>query len=448
MKTYWMREILDACGGAYHGDAALLDTPASSIVIDSRKAAFGSVYVPIVGERLDGHDFIDGARANGASLVLTARPLETEPYILVSDTLRALQAVASRYRDKFTFPVVGLTGSVGKTSTKEMIAAALAPRFRVLKTHGNENNETGVPLTLFRFEDSFEAAVVEMGTNHFGEIGRIAAMAKPDICVFTNIGVAHIENFGSREGILQGKIEMLAHRRPGGQVIVNGDDDMLARIPDALRFGLGAICDVRAVDVLDRGLDGMAFTVTIGGQAVRVHVPSPGVHSVYNALAAISTGLALDMELEELSAGIAAYVPLPGRMNIHVTSRFTLIDDTYNANTTSVVAAIDVLAKIGARRVCVLGDMLELGEQSRDQHGVVGLYAATHGVDLLLCVGPESEATYEAARGIAPHRAAYFATQEELLSALPGLLRDGDAILVKASRGMHLERTFEFLKGL
>ncbi len=448
MKQFLFEEIRSACGGVFHGDANLLSLPAADIVIDSRKATPGSLYVPIVGERFDGHDFIESARENGASLVLSARVLEKEPYILVGDTLSALQAIAACYRDQFTFPVLGLTGSAGKTSTKEMIAAALAPRFSVVKTHGNENNETGVPLTLFRFEDRYEAAIVEMGTNHFGEIARLAAMAKPDLCVFTNIGVAHIENFGSREGTLRAKTEMLAHRRPGARVIVNGDDDMLCRIPDALRFGLGEACEVRAIDILDSGLDGMAFTALVRGDSARIRVPSPGLHSIYNALAAVAVGLTLGMELDKIGAGIAAYAPLPGRMNIRSTTRFTLIDDTYNANTASVVAAIDVLGRIGARRVCVLGDMFELGEQSREQHEVVGLYAATHGIDLLLCVGAESEATYDAARGVAPERTLYFPTQEELFTALPGLLRDGDAILVKGSRGMHLERTVEFLMKL
>lgn len=448
MKPVQFREILSACGGTYHGDAALLDTVPTEIVIDSRVATPGSLYIPIVGERFDGHEFINNAREKGCVLVLSAKPLESEPYILVDDTLRALHAIASWYRDQFPIPVVGLTGSVGKTSTKEMIASVLSARYNVMKTIGNKNNETGVPLTLFTLDESHEAAVVEMGTNHFGEIGRLAAMAKPQICVFTNIGVAHIENFGSREGILKGKTEMLAHMQPGGTIIVNGDDDMLVTIPGAMRFGFSEACDLRAVDVQDQGLDGVSFTACYKGKEARAHVPSPGLHSVSNALAAIAVGLTLHMGLEELAEGVGAFAAPPGRMNIKQTPRFRILDDTYNANTVSMMAAVDVLEKVQGRRVCILGDMLELGRESAEHHEVLGMYAAMHGIDLIICVGPESESMFLGAIGIAPRRARYFETQKNLLSILPELVRDGDTILVKASRGMHLEETVQFLMNL
>ena len=448
MKPVQFREILSACGGTYYGDAALLDTVPTDIVIDSRVATPGSLYIPIVGERFDGHEFIDNAREKGSVLVLSAKPLESEPYILVEDTLRALHAIASWYRDLFPIPVVGLTGSVGKTSTKEMIASVLSARYNVMKTIGNKNNETGVPLTLFTLDESHEVAVVEMGTNHFGEIGRLAAMAKPQICVFTNIGVAHIENFGSREGILKGKTEMLAHMQAGGTVIVNGDDDMLATIPGAFRFGFSEACDLRAVDVLDQGLDGVSFTACYKGKEARAHVPSPGLHSVSNALAAIAVGLTLHMGLEELAEGVGAFAAPPGRMNIKQTPRFRILDDTYNANTVSMMAAVDVLEKVQGRKVCILGDMLELGRESAEHHEVLGMYAAMHGIDLIICVGPESESMFLGAIDIAPRRARYFETQKNLLSILPDLVRDGDTILVKASRGMHLEETVQFLMNL
>jgi len=445
MKTYLFQEILAACGGTYYGDCTLLECACTDIVIDSRRAVPGCLYVPIVGERHDGHAFVGSARQNGASLVLSAVKLDEEPYILVDDTLRALAAVAAAYRNKFSIPVIGLTGSVGKTSTKEMIASVLSTRFNVLKTSGNLNNETGVPLTLFRLNETHEAAVIEMGTNHFGEIGRLSAMVQPDICLFTNIGVAHIENFGSREGILRGKTEMLAHMRPGGKILVNGDDDMLLTVPGAMLFGFSENCDVRATNVQDEGLDGMRFTACYHGECVPVHVPSPGIHSVSNALAAVAVGLTLGMSLAALSEGIEAFSSLSGRMMIKRTDRFTIIDDSYNANTVSMLAAINVLEKVAGRRVCILGDMLELGRESEEQHEVVGMYAALHSIDLIVCVGPESEAMFLGAHDIAPRRARYFETQKNLLAILPLLLRDGDTILVKASRGMHLETTVERL---
>ncbi|HRX58437.1 MAG TPA: UDP-N-acetylmuramoyl-tripeptide--D-alanyl-D-alanine ligase [Eubacteriales bacterium] len=448
MKPVTFSNILAASGGTYFGDDALLRQSATDVVIDSRRATPGALYVPIVGERLDGHAFIEDARKNGASLVLSAHPLEHEPYILVGDTLRALQAIASWYRDQFTIPVVGLTGSVGKTSTKEMIASVLSSRYRVLKTLENNNSQTGVPQMLFMLDDTHEAAVLEMGMNHFGEMGRLAAMIKPDVCLFTNIGVAHIENFGSRENILKSKTEMLSHMKKGGKVIANGDDDMLATIPGAFRFGFGESCDLVARDAVDEGLSGVSFTACYQGECLRVHVPAPGMHSVSNALAAMSVGLTLGMQLSELAEGIAAISALPGRMQIVKTKRFTILDDTYNANTVSMMAAVDVLEKEKTRRVCILGDMLELGRESSEHHEVLGMYAAIHGIDLIICVGPESEDMFLGAIDVAPRRARYFETQKNMLALLPGLLRDGDTILVKASRGMHLEKTVEFLKGL
>lgn len=445
MKRYTIGEITRACEGRFLGDPALLDAPASDIVIDSRKASAECVYVPIKGARFDGHAFINAARQNGAAVVLSEHALEQKPYILVDDTLGALQRIASAYRDKFTIPVVGLTGSAGKTSTKEMIAFALTPMKTVVKTQGNENNETGAPLTLFRFEPFHEAAIVEMGTNHFGEIDRIAAMVKPTICLITNIGVAHIEHFGSREGVFRGKTEMLAHKKPGARVIVNGDDDLLATLPDTFRFGLNAKNDLCACDILDEGLIGMSFTARYGGMHTRVHVPTPGMHAVYNALSALAVGIALDLPLDALAQGISAFIPVAGRMSIRKGARCTVLNDAYNANPASMMAAVDVLSAVKTRRVCIMGDMLELGEQADTMHEQVGVYAAERGLELIVCVGALAEACHRGAARVDPARTVCFPDQESLLDALPALIQDGDTVLVKASRGMQLERTVERL---
>ena len=445
MKTFLFRDILAACGGKYVGEDSLLDTAVSDIVIDSRKAVPGSLYVPIIGENHDGHAFISVARENGAALVLSEHPLDTPPYIQVSHTLTAMQAIAARYRELFAIPVVGLTGSAGKTSTKDIVAAALGAHYSVLKTQGNLNNETGAPLTLFSLQPEHEVAVVEMGTNHFGEIDRISAMVQPDICLFTNIGQAHIENFGTREGIFRGKTEMLRHMRSGGRIVANGDDDYLNTLPGALLYGLSEHCAVRGTNLEDLILDGMSFTANYQGQTQRMHVPALGVHSVYNALAAVSVGLLLDMPMDEIAAGIETYEPLPGRMNVKRTARFTLVDDTYNANPTSVQASVDVLSKCPGRRVCILGDMRELGAESPRLHAEIGEYAARQDFALFLCVGTDSRYMFEQAAKIAPERTRYFETQEALLAELPVLLQDGDTVLVKASRGMHLEQTAQFL---
>ncbi len=445
MKPFLFSEILSACGGQYYGDPALLNRPAADIVIDSRAAVPGSLFVAIIGEKHDAHAFIPDARKNGASLVVSDRKLADAPYILVPDTLRALHGIAKRYRDQFSIPVIGLTGSAGKTSTKDMVAAALGARYRVMKTQGNLNNETGAALTVFTLEENHEAAVFELGANHFGEIGRIASFVQPDICLFTNIGLAHVENFGSQEGVFLGKTEMLQHMRPGGRVIANGDDPFLQGISDALLYGLSGNCAVRGERVEDRILDGMAFTAVFRGKSCRVHVPALGLHSVYNALAAISVGLVLGMTLEQAAAGIADYRPLPGRMNVHKLPNCTVIDDTYNANPTSARASLDVLAKCPGRRVAILGDMLELGAASPRLHEETGRYASSLGIDVILCVGPESERMFFGTLSSSGGESCYFPTQEHLIASLPEYLQSGDTILVKASRGMKLEQTVRFL---
>jgi len=445
MKQFLFSEIVAASGGTYYGDPSLLHDAVTDVVINSELAKPGSLFIAIIGEKHDGHKFIPAARERDAALVVTDRALDSEPYLLVPDTLRAMHAIAASYRNKFTIPVIGLTGSAGKTSTKDIVAAALSAKFNVVKTQGNLNNETGAALTIFSLEDAHEVAVVEMGTNHFGEIGRIAAFVQPDYCLFTNVGLAHIENFGTREGIFKGKTEMLPFMRAGGRVIANGDDDLLNTIPNALYYGLGENCEVRGNDIEDLILRGMNFTVRYQGTSCRMHVPALGVHSVYNALAAVSAGVLLGMQLSEIASGIETYKPLRGRMNVHELESFTLIDDTYNANPTSMKASLDVLKECSGRRVAILGDMRELGESAPQMHEDVGRYSASLGIERIICVGAESKRMYSGADSVSPGCAEYFATQEELLSALPQLVQQGDVILVKASRGMKLEQTVELL---
>ena len=443
-----LSELVAACGGKYTGSGRLLHSHIPNIVIDSRNCGGGALYVPIRGDRFDGHVFIDDARAHGAAITLTDRPLERGPYILVSDTLTALQSLAEHYMRKFTIPVVGVTGSMGKTSTKEMVASVLSEKFAVHKNIGNLNNQTGLPQTIFSLDSSYDISVMEMGTNHFGEIERLSYMAKPSVCVFTNIGISHIEHLGSREGILKEKLDLLKHAKPGAAVIVNGDDDLLSTIPNATTFGLTKDSDVYPEDIVDKGLDGITFTAVCEGKRQRITVHAPGRHMVENALCAIAVGRYFGMELDSLAAGIEAYAPQHGRMDVIKTDRFTIIDDSYNSNPTSVMSAIDVLEMTRGRRVAVLGDMLELGDDSDEFHEVIGMYAARHGIDLIVCIGPNAENAFYGAHAIAPHRARYFGDRDALERMLPGLLRDGDVILVKGSRGLALEHTVAMLKEL
>ncbi len=440
-----VKDVLDWTGGRYFGSPALLFSSVSDVVIDSRAATEGCLFVPVRGGNFDGHTFIEDARNQGALLVLTETPLDSEPYILVPDALIALQSIAAAYRKLFPIPVVAITGSMGKTSTKEMIASVLAERFRVHKNQGNLNNQTGLPLTVFQLGRGHEVSVVELGTNHFGEIEPLARIVSPDVCVLTNIGVSHIEFFGSREGIFREKTAMLQHQKPGGTTIVNGDDDLLLAIPGAVRFGLDEGCDVRAADIRDLGLDGVAFTACCDGEKIALHVRAPGKHMVYNALSAIAVGLHFGMPLADLKRGVESFSAQHGRMHVRRTGKLTVIDDSYNSNPASVMSAIDVLEKARGRRVAVLGDMRELGQESDELHEICGMYAAMHGIDLIVCVGPSSEQTFVGALSLAPQRTRYFGTQESMLLILPELIEPGDTVLVKASRGMGLEETVEAL---
>lgn len=432
-----------ATGGTFSGDDSLLSENVVNVTIDSRSAAPGVLYVPVIGQVFDGHRFIPGAFENGALCTLTDRPLEGVPHILVNDTTEALQRLSEEYLKANRVPVIGVTGSVGKTSTKEMLSAVLSKRFRTYKTPGNLNNQTGVPQAVFKIDSDCEAAVLEMGTNHPGEIRSLARITRPDICVFTNIGIAHIEFFGDREGIFRGKTEMLEYRSPDSVVIANGDDDLLVNIPGAVLYGLGENCSVRASDLEEDGLFGIRFTLTAKGESVPCYVPAPGVHSVMNALCAAAVGLEMGMTPAECAEGIADYRPYKGRMDIRRAGTRTLIDDTYNANPTSMRASIDALMTASGRKVAILGDMRELGENGPAFHREVGAYAAGAGVERILAAGELSADIAAAANEVRPESARWFPTQEALIEALAEELLPGDTVLVKASRGMVFEHTAE-----
>lgn len=425
------------------------DTVIAAVSIDSRKAE-GALFVPIIGERLDGRRFIPNAMENGAVMTLADRNV---PYyhILVDDTLAAFQNLARGYTAYVGARIVGVTGSAGKTTTKEMIAAALSSKLRIHKTQGNFNNQTGVPQTLLALEEGDEVGVIEMGMNHAGEIRALARMAEPEVCVITNIGEAHIEYLGSREGILAAKSEMLEHMKPGGKVIVNGDDDMLItlkqRRDDVITYGIGEGNDVRAIDIVDHGLAGVEFTVVSEGINRRVFVPVPGGHMVYNALAAVCVARCFGLAMSDISDGIAAYKPIKGRMDISIGDRLTVVDDTYNANPQSMRAAIDAVSVAHGRKVLVLGDMFELGDNSDKYHRELGEYAAQSGAGLIIGVGESGAHLCEGAKR-SGGEALHFKTQDELLKKLSDIIRDGDTILVKGSRGMHLEHTAEALNSV
>ena len=437
-----------ACGGRLIG-CAEPEAPIGRAVIDSRAVEPGDLFVAYRGERTDGHRFIASALEKGAVCALCERMPEgvEGPVLVVDDVQRALEEIAAAYRRTLHIPVVGVTGSVGKTTAKEMIASVLSQRFRVLKTEGNLNNQIGVPMTVSRIEPEHEAAVVEMGISGFGEMTALAKIARPTVAVFTVIGRAHLEFLHDLEGVFRAKTEMIAQMPEDGVVIVNGDDAWLRTLScrqRLIRYGLGENCEVRAFEpeLLPEGKT--RCRIRFGERELRAEVPAFGRQMVYAALEGAAVGFALGLSDGEIERGIRAYETVGRRGAILDTGFVTLVDDSYNANPESMRCAIDSLTEIAGRHVCVLGDMLEMGPESARMHAELGRYAAAKGVDLLLCCG---ELGREIARG-AGELARWYPTVGELCEALPALLRRGDRVLVKASRGMHLEEAAETVKHL
>lgn len=454
MKHMTLREITAACGGTYFGDSQSAEKEVSSVVIDSRKVTKDSLFVAIRGARVDGHTFIPQTIEAGALCALSEEPLGevTFPYILVDSCTQALKDLAEHYRKSLDIKVVGISGSVGKTSTKEMIASVLSQKYNVLKTEGNFNNEIGVPLTIFNLREEHEIAVLEMGINHFGEMTRLAKMARPDICVITNIGVAHMELLGSRDGILKAKTEMFQYMNPDGTIIFNGDDDKLITYSPEngitpIYFGLGENSSYRAEQIANNGLRGTNATFVTPKSRFSAHISIPGEHMVHNALAGIAVGYALGMSDAEIKAGIEALKPLAGRNHLIETNTYTIIDDCYNANPISMKASIDVLSKADTRTVAILGDMGELGAKEKEMHYDVGQHTATAGIHVLICIGTLSEELARGAKETGCNIQIYhYPDQEHFFAEMSSILEKNDTILVKASHAMAFEKIVKKLE--
>lgn len=453
MKAMSLREIAAACGGQYCGDAKMLDLEVTSVTIDSRKAVEGCLFIPIRGARVDGHTFIPQVMEKGALCTLSEEVLSvSHPYILVESCQQALKDLAEHYRKALDIKVVGVTGSVGKTSTKEMIASVLSQKYSVLKTAGNFNNEIGLPLTIFNIREEHQIAVLEMGISDFGEMSRLARMARPDVCVITNIGLCHLENLGDRDGILKAKTEMFAYRNPGATIVLNGEDDKLQTVKDwegcePIYFGLSSKYNAYADEIQSLSLKGISCNLHLGEETLSVVIPIPGKHMVYNALAGALVGRQLGLTLAEIKAGIESLVPVTGRNNLIETEKLLIIDDCYNANPVSMRASLDVLASADSRKIAVLGDMFELGENEKRLHYEVGAHAANNRIDLIVCIGNLSN---ETARGAmeALGNVLHFDTKADFLARAREILQQGDTVLIKASHGMEFPEIVEKLKEL
>lgn len=468
MKNMSLENIAAACGGRYFGNENKKKQIITSVTTDSRKAENGCLFVAIKGERVDGHDFVSQVFQKGALCVLSERELTAEElggageaagaYILVGSSLQAVKDIAEYYRQQLDVKVVGITGSVGKTSTKEMIASVLSEKYNVLKTIGNFNNELGLPLTIFRLREEHEIAVLEMGISDFGEMHRLSKIARPDICVITNIGQCHLEFLKSRDGILKAKSEIFDFMAGDGSIVLNGDDDKLAGISQVkgirpVFFGIESGREIYADNIESRGLSGISCTIHVcegsGEESFTALIPIPGRHMVLNALAGTAVGRLLGLSLEEIREGIEKLESLKGRFHIVEHAGRTIVDDCYNASPVAMKASLDVLSEAQGRKVAILGDMFELGEDSALLHAGVGEHASDNKIDLLICVGDMCRHMAEAAFNSGGCREVLqVPTLEALLQTLPKLTQEGDTVLVKASHGMHFEKVIEKLQEL
>ena len=436
--------LLEVTSGEARGE--LPQPEITAVVTDSRAVVPGCLFAAIPGSKVDGHDFIAMAAEKGASCVLCSRFVEADvPQIRVEDTLTALRQIAAFYRCQFDIPFVGITGSVGKTTAKEMIGAVLSARFDTLRTEKNFNNELGVPLTLFRLREEHEAAVVEMGISDFGEMTRLAEMVHPDIAVFTIIGDAHLEFLGDRAGVLRAKEEIVSGMPEDGVVIANGDDETLRGHDFGRRtvwFGTGENCDIRAVQIENDGTAGVKCVIEASERRIPVRIPAFGRHLIYAALMGAAVGLELGLTDEEIARGVAAFETVGSRGRVLESGSLTILDDCYNANPTSTSAALDTLFSMPGRHVAILGDMLELGESGPALHEAVGRKAAS--AALVLACGPLSRHIADGAG----EKAVWYPNADELIAALPKHIRPGDTILVKASHAVGFDAVVEALSSM
>lgn len=455
-----LKQIANACKGTLCGCDE--NAVATDVVTDSRQVCKNSVFVALKGERFDGHNFVASVLDMGAACCIVDKNFENtegKAVIIVENTHTALRDIAAYYRGLFNAPSVAITGSVGKTSTKDMVAEVLSMHYKVLKTDGNFNNEIGLPLTAFRMSSEDEIAVFEMGMSAFGEISRLTRIAAPETAIITNIGYSHIEHLGSRENILKAKLEILEGMSAGGTVILNGDDELLrgviGTLPfETLSYGIeNQDCDLVAFNI-NKLSDGTEFEVRVDAKAYKLRVNVPGLHHVYNALAAILLGVIYNMPMEEIIAGVAEFKPSGMRQNVIELENIKIIKDCYNASPTSMKSGLEVLSVTRPnneekphRQVAVLGDMLELGEYSEEAHRAVGRLCCEYELGCLIAVGPNAKFVAEGAieNGFNSSELYVFYDNNAAKAHILDILQPNDVVMFKGSRGMRLEEIADFI---
>lgn len=448
MEKLLLKRLASAIGASCEGDAEV-----TGVCIDTRKLKKGDLFVAIKGERVDGHDLIEQAFSLGASGAVSTKMVEGHSeIILVDDTVKALMALAKYYRSLFNVFTVGITGSVGKTSTKEMVYTIFNKDSKTLKTLGNSNNEIGLPLTMFELNSSYKNAVIEMGMSDFGEIAELSKICRPTVGIITNIGVSHIENLGSRENIMKAKLEIASEMAPDAPLILNADDDMLQTLEGTIEqpiiyYGINNNADIMASDIVQKGVE-TQFNISFYGKTIKASIPTIGRHNVYNALAGFCAGIVAQMKAEDIVSAMELYQNSGLRQNITNENGVIIIADCYNASPNSMEAAIDVVTNVECEgnRICVFGDMLELGEFSEEAHLEVGRSVARTRVDILLCYGEAGKNIKRGAVMVGMKNVFHFPSKEELAEYLIKNITSGDAIVFKASRGMKLEDVIEALR--
>ncbi len=445
MKKLNLKDVAQFCGSS-----TKLEGEISKISTDSRDVDENTLFIALIGERFDAHDFIGDVLDKGAKAVICSKNVgDDERIIYVENTGKALLDIAHGYRKMFNIPFIGLTGSVGKTTSKGMIYSVVRKGFDTHKTAGNLNNEIGVPKTLFALEEHHEAAVIEMGMNHFEEISRLSCTVEPSIAVITNVGTAHIENLGSREGILKAKLEILDGMKKGSTLIINGDNDMLATVDNhdynILRFGIEAENLYMRAEDIKSDEKGSTFTAVCGDEKTEVFVPAVGLHNVYNALCAMCVGKQLGFTLEKSAQGVADFESEGMRQKITEINGITFVEDCYNANPDSMAASLEALKTLKNKRsFAVLGDMLELGDFTEKAHRTVGEIAVITGCDFVLTYGDSAKLISDEAKSKGVY-AENYDDKEKIAEFLFKNLSCGDVVLFKGSRGMKMEDIFNSL---
>ena len=422
--------------------------------IDSRTVGAGQLFFAVKGERLDGHDYVEQALEKGAAAAVVRKdqvgryPGKAQ-LLAVEDTLVALQTLATAVRKLWGKPLIAVTGSAGKTTTKEAIAQVLSARYRVLKSEGNFNNHFGLPLMLLKLEPEYDVAVIEMGMSHAGEIRALAKIAQPEIGVVTNVAAVHLEFFDSLAGIARAKYELIESLPANGTAMLNADDEYVSQFGRGFKgkvvmYGMRATADVRAEKIQSKGTEGTEFDVVVGGVRERARLPLVGEHNVRNALAAVAVGLERGMKPSEAIAALSTLEPAEKRGQVLQLGNITVINDCYNSNPKALEAMVDALATMAAmRRIVVAGEMLELGPSGEELHRQAGKHIAEKKIDVLVGVRGLAQSMVEAAEGV---RAEFVASSEEAGEWLAREARDGDVILLKASRGVKLEKALESWK--